>query len=82
MDIKGEILKSIEIMVQKAIEKNQTLDIASVVTDIKNNKYKVIINGSEYWVKDGVGINPSIGMPVWLRVPSGNYSLMYICAKR
>lgn len=82
MNIQEEILKSIELMLQKALEKHQTSDVASVVTEIKNNKYKVTINGADYWVKDGVGIKPAVGTLVWIHVPNGQIGNAYISARR
>lgn len=54
------------------------------MTDISSDKYKVTINKIDYWVKDGVNINPTVGTAVWVRMPNGNHSMndAYICAKR
>lgn len=84
MQFKEEIMKSIEIMVNKAIEKHTpSFDVTAVVLDIKGDKYKVKIDGGEYWLKDGVNINPSVGMGVWVRIPNRrNMNGAYICAKR
>lgn len=70
-------------MVQKAIVKYQILDVATVVAEVKNNKYKVTIDGAEYWLKDGVGITGlSTGTPVWVHLPNGKIGDAYIAAKR
>lgn len=59
-------------------------EMASVVTAISSDQYKVNINGNDYWVKDGVNIHPAVGTAVWVRTPNGNNNMSdaYICAKR
>ena len=69
-------------MVQKEIENQRDLSIASVITEVKDNKYKVVVNGAEYWVKDGIGLDLKIGTPVWLYKPNGNINQMFIMAKK
>lgn len=82
MQFKDEIMKTIEIMVNKAIDKRTPIfDKASVVLEIKNNKYRVSIDGADYWLKDGVNINPTVGMRVWVRIPHNRMHEAYICAK-
>lgn len=82
MSIQDEIIKTIKMMVSKEIENQRNLSVASVVTEVKGNKYKVIVDGAEYWVKDGVNINPTVGMAVWLYKPNGNINNMFIMAKK
>lgn len=82
MNVQDEIIKTIKMMVSKEVENQKNLSIASVVTEVKGNKYKVIVDGSEYWVKDGVNLNPTIGTSVWLYKPNGNINQMFIMAKR
>ena len=82
MDIQKEIIDSIDILIAKAVSKYQFLDIPSVVTEVKGNKYKVTINGIEKFVKDGVGVSPTIGQAVWVHLPNGNIKDAYICALR
>ena len=82
MNIQDEIIKTIKLMVSKEVENQKNLSVASVVTEVKDNKYKVIVDGSTYWVKDGVNLNPTIGTAVWLYKPNGNINQMFIMAKR
>lgn len=82
MDIQNEIIKSIDIIVQKYLERYQFLDAESVVLEVKNNKYKVNINGGDYYVKDGVGINPTVGTAVWIHIPNGDIKNAYISARK
>lgn len=80
---KQEIIQTVENLINSKM-KNITVntDEPSVVTEISNNKYKVTINGNDYWVKDGVGISPTVGMPVWIHIPNGKYTQAFIMAKR
>lgn len=80
--IAEEILKTIDLAIQERVSKLYNTDIPSVVTEIKNNKYKVTINGLEKFVKDGVGISPTVGQAVWVHLPNGNIRDAYISAFR
>ena len=85
MNIQEELINSIKTMIDKKFEGYlNNKEIASVVTEISKNKYKVNINGKDYWLKDGVNINPTVGTAVWVRTPNGNNNMndAYICARR
>lgn len=84
MNIQAEILKSIEIMVQKALRKYERTEMAAVVEAVNGDKYTVTIDGYKYEVKDGINLNPSVGTPVWVKLPNGtgNMTGAYIMAKR
>ena len=56
--------------------------MATVVTEINGDKYKVNIDGVDYWIKDGIGLGLTVGMGVWVHVPNGKLGNAYICAKR
>ena len=78
-----EIYQTVENLVNGRLKNiNTSIDVATVVTGISNGKYKVTINGNDYWVKDGVNISPTIGMAVWVHVPNGKYTQAFIMAKR
>ena len=82
---KQEIIQTIKITVQKEIQKLKSSvprDVPSVVTGISGNKYKVNIDGGEYWIKDGIGLGLTVGMSVWVHVPNGKYTQAFIMAKR
>lgn len=69
MTIKDEIKQSIRTIVQKEIQKlNISRDVTAVVMEIKGNKYKVSIDGADYWLKDGIGLNLNVGTQVWVRI--------------
>lgn len=81
MDIQSEIIKAIDIMIVKRLENLKiSTDVASVVQDIKGNKYKVAINGNEIWVKCGTNISVSKGSLVWIHIPNGNIKDAFILA--
>ena len=83
MSIQDEIIKTIETVVQNYMNTQKfSRDVATVVTAISDNKYKVKINNSEYWVKNGVGIELSVGSQVWVHIPNGKLKDMFIMAKR
>ena len=83
MTLREEVIQTAE-NIAKSFLNNITVstDEPSVVTGISNGKYKVTINGNDYWVKDGVNISPTIGMPVWVHIPNGKYTQAFIMAKR
>lgn len=69
MSIQDEIITTIETIVKKYMSKlNISRDVVSVVIGIKGDKYKVNIDGTDYWLKDGIGLNLSIGTQVWVRI--------------
>lgn len=82
MELFDEIFKAIEIMVQKKIEYLINQDIATIVLQRNGEKYKVNLNGADYWIKDGVNLSPTVGSSVWVHIPNGNYNNAYICAKK
>lgn len=80
MSIQEEIIKTVETIVQKYLGRlNMSRDVVSVVTAISGNKYKVNIDGTDYWVKDGIGLNLTVGTQVWIRIV-GNEK--YISSRR
>ena len=84
MSIKDEIKQAIRVTVQKEIQKlksKMTRDVPSVVTAISGDKYKVDIDGMDYWVKDGIGLGLTVGMGVWVHVPNGKLGNAYVIGK-
>ena len=80
MSIQEEIIETVETVVKKYVGRlNISRDVISVVTAISNDKYKVIIDGTEHWLKDGIGLNLTVGTQVWVRVVGNE---MYIASKR
>ena len=75
------LLQTIEILIEKAMRKRtSSRDVTAVILDIKDDKYKVSIDGHDYWLKDGIGLGLKVGMPVWVRVVNG--ANMYIASRK
>ena len=80
MSIQEEIIETVETVVKKYVGRlNISRDVISVVTAISNDKYKVIVDGTEHWLKDGIGLNLTVGTQVWIRIVGKE---MYIASKR
>lgn len=76
-----ELIETIDILIDKALNRqSRSRDISSVILEIKEDKYKVNIDGKEYWLKDGIGLNLTVGMSVWVRIVSGEN--MYIASRK
>lgn len=84
MDVKYEIIEAINVIVNRRIQKLLNHDVATIVEGIDStrNRYKVKINGNEKYVKDGVGISPTVGQSVWVHLPNGSLKDAYISARR
>ena len=83
MTVKEEILQAIKTIIKKEIQKQSpTRVIPSVVTGVENGKYKVNIDGNDYMIKDAVGINPTVGMGVWVMIPDMGIGQAFIVGKR
>ena len=80
MSIQEEIIETVEMVVKKYVGRlNISRDVISVVTAISDDKYKVTVDGVEHWLKDGIGLNLTIGTQVWIRIVGKE---MYIASKR
>lgn len=81
MDIQNEIIQAIDILIKKRLPTTQ-MDIPTVVLGIEGDTYLVKIDGGDYYVKDGINLNPTVGTKVWLHLPNGKLNMAYIAAKR
>ncbi len=80
MTVKEELLYTIELLIKNEVQKQtQNKDVISVVTAINSDKYKVIVDGTEHWLKDGIGLNLTVGTQVWIRVVGNE---MYIASRK
>ena len=80
MSIQEEIIETVETVVKKYVGRlNISRDVISVVTAISNDKYKVEFDGETHWLKDGIGLNLTVGTQVWIRIVGKE---MYIASKR
>ena len=83
MSIQDELFKSIEILVQKAIEKqNISRTVASTVESVNGNTYKCNVDGAYYWLKNGTGVSLSNGTSVWVHIPNGKMNNAFIMGTR
>lgn len=81
MDVKEEIYRTVETIVERYVaDQKQTEQVSGMVLNSLNGKYTVLVNGSKYVIKDGVGISPAPNTPVWICVPNNNWNQAYICA--
>lgn len=81
MTIKEEILYSIKHLIKKEMKQLKIgRDVSTVILDISADKYRVNIDGRDYWLKDGVGLGLKVGMPVWIRIING--ANMYIASRK
>ena len=78
-----EIYKTIETMIQRYVSKmkiSQQINGVVLEESGKNDhKYKVLINGQTYMIKDGVNLSPAPHTFVWICVPNGDMNSAYIC---
>ena len=80
MSIQDAIIKTAETVVKKYLDNLQiSRDVPSVVTAISNDKYKIEFDGEVHWLKDGIGLNLTVGTQVWIRIVGKE---MYIASKR
>lgn len=83
MTIKEEIKQAIRTIIIREIKNLKiSKDVISVVTAINGDKYKVNIDGADYWVKDGIGLNLTVGTAVWVRVVGSGSEGMYIASRK
>ena len=81
MDIQNEIIQAIEVLIKKNLPPSR-VDIPTVVLGIEGDTYLVQIDAGQYYVKDGINLNPTIGTKVWVHLPNGKINQAYIAAKR
>lgn len=76
-----ELLDVIELAINKYTQKLRDNFIRTTVQEISSDyKYKVGINGADYYVISGCGMTFEVGEPVWVHVPNNDYKKAYICA--
>ena len=80
MSIQDEIINTVETVIKKYLDNLKiSRDVPSVVTAISNDKYKIEFDGETHWLKDGIGLNLTVGTQVWIRIVGKE---MYIASKR
>ena len=81
MNIQKEIIKSIDIIVQKRIEAKVgsiSYDVAATIEAVSSGKYQVTISGTTYLLQVGTSITPSVNDTVWVHVPNGKLTNAFI----
>ena len=62
MSIQDEIINTVETVIKKYLDNLKiSRDVPSVVTAISNDKYKIEFDGETHWLKDGIGLNLTVG---------------------
>ena len=83
MDIQNEIIRTIELMVDKIFEKKKVCrTIPSVIQEVDGDLYKVRINGGDFWLKSGTNLTLAKGKAVWVHIPDSNITNAFIIAYR
>lgn len=82
MSIQEEIIKTINLMVTKALEDQRDMDIASVVTKVDGTNITVSINGTDYPAINGIGISLKPGDGVYVHKMNGNINRLYVMTKK
>ena len=83
MSIQEELFKSIEILVEKYLEKRQiSRTVPSTVMGVSGDKYKCNIDGAEYMLKNGSGVTLTNGTAVWVHIPQNKVNNAFIMGTR
>lgn len=84
-EINNAIIKSIEILIQKAL-KNQSYDrtFLSVVSEVHGNgTYTIMNEGQNHKVKCSLpDVELKVGQGVWVKIPNGDFNSKHICGVR
>ena len=84
MDVQEEIYQAIDNMVERRLDKQSlSLQKEGIVVEVSargDKKYKVLVNGVKYAVRDGIGLKPQLNSSVWVCVPNNDWAKAYICA--
>lgn len=81
MEIRDEILSSIQILVNKAVENLVRTDIEALVTNASGKYCTVVIDGTEYKVKNGTNIEFTVGNRCLVHCINGDFNKKIIIAK-
>lgn len=79
----NEILDTIQFAINKALEPFQKQNLKGYVKSIdsKTGKFIVTIDGKDYKLYNGVGIQIVANDIVWVHAPMSDMNKAYICAK-
>lgn len=80
-DAADDILDVIEMGMAKAVSRLRDNFVRTTVKAVSSDfRYTVGINGADYNVVSGCGLEFSVGEQVWVHIPEGDYKKCYICA--
>jgi hypothetical protein len=83
MSIQDDLFKSIEILFEKYLEKQQlSRTVASTVMDVSGDKYQCNIDGASYMLKNGSGVTLTVGTAVWVHIPQNKINNAFIMGTR
>lgn len=83
MSIQDELFKSIEILVEKYLDKRMlSRTVASTVMEVSGDKYKCSIDGATYMLKNGSGVALTKGTAVWVHIPNNKINNAFIMGTR
>lgn len=79
--LSDELLRAIDFMIQKRIEKMSSSDLTAIVTKTSDKYCFVQVNGQEYKVKNGTTHTFSAGEICLIRCINGDFNNKIIIAK-
>ena len=81
-NVADDILDVIEMAIEKKLARLRNNFVRTTIVEMTsdNSLYIVNINGANYSVYSGTGIEFQVGDAVWVHVPDGDYKKAYICA--
>ena len=83
MSIQDELFKSIEILVEKYLDRRQySRTVASTVLEVSGDKFKCSIDGADYLIKNGCGVTLTRGTAVWEHIPQNKIINAFIMGTR
>ena len=80
MNLRDEILLSIEILMNEYKEKQTKYEFLRV-TKIEDGKYYAIYNGGEYIMPNGTNMTFSVGNGIVVCIPNNDFKKRFIIAK-
>ena len=81
MDIQQEIIGAINALMDKGMPL-PNVEVPTVILAIEGDKYKINLNGSEYYAKNGLGVELTVGQSVWVKSLGNSSTNYYIIAIR
>lgn len=82
--IQSEIIEAIEQLTNRRIEISgyDKTNVGTILEVLGDNKYRVLINGSQHTLYCAVNMTFTVGNAVWITIPQNDMSRAYICGRR